>query len=483
MNFIIFPVNLYEDIDILNNYKTIYVMEHPRFFTDFGFHKLKLAYHRATLKSYFAYLSSTLKSQKVIYVEYNKKLDLNEATIYDVNDIILIKQLKKEIKDLKILDNPNFTFTNDFINNVDNNKEFYNEKGFNFMNFYKWQRKRLDILMTQDKKPYGNNWTYDILNRNKFKKGETIPKDKINDENNKYKEEAFKYIENNFKDNYGNLIMDNFIYPIDTKGAKNLLKEFIKNKLLNFGHYQDAIISNRVILYHSYISCALNIGLLTDNYIIKKIKKINPTKDNIASLEGFIRQIIGWRNYTYAIYVIYGDKLRLKNNLGNKNKINYKYMWEGKTGLKPIDDSINKIKDYAYAHHIERLMILGNYMLLLKADPYIVYKLFMEWTIDAYDWVMLYNVYGMSQYADNIFNKRPYICSSNYVLKISDYKKSDKGWQEVLNALYFYFLYKKKNLLKNIHIINFQINIWERMDQSKKNLIIKTAKAHIKYMT
>jgi deoxyribodipyrimidine photolyase-like uncharacterized protein len=127
-------------------------------------------------------------------VEYNKKLDLNEATIYDVNDIILIKQLEKEIKDLKILDNPNFTFTNDFINNVDNNKEFYNEKGFNFMNFYKWQRKRLDILMTQDKKPYGNNWTYDILNRNKFKKGETIPKDKINDENNKYKEEAFKYI-------------------------------------------------------------------------------------------------------------------------------------------------------------------------------------------------------------------------------------------------------------------------------------------------
>jgi len=344
------------------------------------------------------------------------------------------------------------------------------------MNFYKWQRRRLNILLDDKGNPIGGKWSFDYLNRNKL---DAKPKHEFKGNSLcKYKKEAIIYINKHFPNNYGSL--DNFIYPINFEDAKNVLKYFIKYNFNDFGPYEDAILSHNVFLHHSVLSGVLNVGLITDTYVLHKLKSINNAHIKLESYEGFIRQIIGWRNFSYTVYVLYEKILRKKNYFNNKNNINYDKIWQGKTGINYVDDTMTKINNYSYVHHIERLMILGNYLLLLQINPHLVYKLFMEWTIDAYDWVMVYNVYGMSQFVDDKILKRPYICSSNYIKQLSNYKNND-----IMDALYFYFIYKKQSKLRKVnnYVINFQINIWNKKTEENKKQIIKIAKQHISYIT
>ena len=222
----------------------------------------------------------------------------------------------------------------------------------------------------------------------------------------------------------------------------------------------------------------MNIGLLTDTEVLE-ITMPYQNKVCIESFEGFIRQIIGWRNYMLYIYITKGEQIRKCNFFNNKNNINREMMWEGTTGILPVDDIINKINNYSYAHHIERLMYLGNYMLLCMINPKDVYTIFMEWTIDAYDWVMVPNVYGMSQYADGgMIMTRPYLCSSNYILKMSNYKK-DK-WCDVLNSLYYNFINKHQKYLKTNYATSRQVAFWNKKSKDEKDKILKDAKDYLK---
>ncbi len=471
--FFIFPIHLFSNIDLLKD-KEVYLLEEPRYFNDFKYHKLKLVYHRASMKNYFDFLKS--KKIDIHYIDFHKintqfynELKNKEVECYDVNDFELEDTLKKNIKNIKILNTLNFTLNPQIINE---NKHIFKNKRHDL--FYQWQRKRLNILMLKDGKPKGGQWSFDKDNR------KPLPKSVKVDFNppilkNKYYDEAKEYVENNFKDNYG--LIENTIYPINHDDAKKWLKVFLQNRFKNFGLYEDAETTRNPFLFHSVLTPMMNIGLLTDNEVLEEAKKYE-SKVPIAAYEGFIRQIIGWRNYVYTMYYLDGKKMKKMNFMKYKNKINENKWWSS-IGIEPIDYIIQKINKYSYAHHIERLMYLGNIMFLLEIDPKDVYKMFMEWTIDAYEWVMIPNVMGMSQYADGgIMMTRPYFSSSNYILKMSDWKKGE--WCEKWNILYYNFIGKNRELLKKNYATAQQVIHWDRKSESEKKKIKIEAKKLIK---
>ena len=221
--------------------------------------------------------------------------------------------------------------------------------------------------------------------------------------------------------------------------AKNALNLFLEKRFLDFGSYEDAISTEYRFIFHSVLSPAMNIGLLTPNEVVKASLDFSDHHSiPLNSLEGFIRQIIGGREFIRGIYEVKGTYQRTRNHWNFTKKIPEEF-YSGNTGIDPVDDTINNIMKYAYSHHIERLMILGNIMCLLRYDPDEVYKWFMELFIDSYDWVMVPNVYGMSQFADGgIMSTKPYISGSNYIMKMSNYKKGE--WNLKWDALYWNFI-------------------------------------------
>jgi deoxyribodipyrimidine photolyase-related protein len=485
--FLIFSNQLFFNVSHLKNHKVIYLIEEPRFFLDFKFHKLKLAYHRATMKKYFDYLKK--KNFNVKYIDFTEVSNNFYKSIFknyeiirviSVSDYELENKLKSIFKNkLLILDNINFLIS---INDLDLIKEkIYKNNKYYHDQFYKYQRIKLDILIKSDK-PVGNKWSFDNLNRLSLPKNFSDKKTIINKIlNNKYTIEAIKYINKNFPNNYGSL--DNFIYPIDTKGSKIWLNNFLENKLVNFGKYQDAVAEKEPFLYHSILSPMMNIGLITDTEVVKISYDYYKKHSNIISLEsfeGFIRQVIGWRNFVYTIYMLEGEKMYNMNYLKHHNKINDKF-WTAETNIYPIDSIINKIIKYSYAHHIERLMYLGNFMLLCLIDPKEVYKIFMEWTIDAYSWVMIPNIFGMSQYSDGgMMMTRPYFSSYNYIKKMSDYNIKQDDWSIIWNALYYNFIDKHHLILKKNYAISNQVNNWYKKNENEKEEIKKIANKFIK---
>ena len=461
MNYIIFPTQLYYDIKLNEEYN-YYLLEEPRYFTDFNFHKLKIAYHRATMKKYYNYLQK--KKYKIKYIEFNKVNNfyekINNVICIDPSDHNLKKKIIHKIKNIKILENIQFLITDTEIEN--NKKDFYKLK---HDYFYKFMRIKYNILV-ENNKPIGGKWSFDTENRNK------LPIDiKINENikkiNNSWTKEAIEYVNKNFSDNYGSL--DYFIYPIDRKTSLKWLNEFLKKKLNNFGSYQDAVSNKYNFIYHSILSPMMNIGLLRDIDVVNiSYKYYLKHKINIASYEGFIRQIIGWRNYMYTMYKLEGEKMYESNNLDHNNKLLNNKWWLS-FNIEPIDYLIDKIKKYAYAHHIERLMFLGNFFLINQIDPKQVYQIFMEWTIDAYDWVMVGNIFSMSQYASNIMTKRPYFSSSNYILKMSNFKKDE--WCNIWDACYYSFINKHKNILSKNYATSMQVKNYNKKTEKEKTLI------------
>lgn len=484
MIFLIFPTQLFYNINHLKNITKIYLIEEPRFFTDFKFHKLKLAYHRATMKKYYDKLK---KKFDIVYIDYydvnnNFYKSLDECIFIDTIDNKLNEKLEKLLKKYTKIDTFNFLIKpSEFIDikNIIYDTKYSHEK------FYKYQRTKLNILMNQNK-PVGNKWSFDNLNRNSLPNEIDIPKISFNkNKKQKYIIEAKQYINEYFKSNYGSL--DNFIYPIDHTQTIKWLLEFLNKRLINFGLYQDAVSENEPFLYHSVLSPMMNIGLITDTEVVNISYQYylqNKDKITIQSFEGFIRQIIGWRNYVYLIYSLEGKSMFEMNNLNHHNKINHT-LWKGTTNIEPIDNLISKINKYAYVHHIERLMYLGNFMLLCNIHPKEVYNIFMEWTIDSYEWVMIPNVFGMSQYASSIMTTRIYFSSSNYINKMSTYKYSkvlsnnNDYWCNIWDALYYSFINKHYKLLKKNYATSRQVKHWDNKNKNDKIKLLKIAEKYI----
>lgn len=472
----IFPNQLFKDNPLLSKNREISIIEHPRYFTDFIFHKQKLVLHRASMKEYFDLLKR--KKYSVDYIEfinaqkYIKTIE-KKSTVHCIDPID--HDFKKELvnifkqKKIKVIwyESPLFLTTSKWIE-----KNFSNKKRFLMNSFYIQQRKRLKILVKNDK-PIGGKWSFDPENREKLPNTVKIPSvPKLR--TNKFIKEAQKYIAKNFDQNPGNI--DQFLYPTNSRSAKKWFENFLKKRFKNFGTYQDAMKKGEPFLFHSVLSPLLNIGLLTPQYVIEKaLKFAKKNKIPLNSLEGFIRQIIGWREFVRAVYQVIGPKQKKANFFKNKLKLP-KAFYNSTTNIDPVDDIIKKLHNNAYSHHIERLMVLGNIMLLLQIKPDEVYKWFMEMYIDSYDWVMVPNVYGMSQYADSRITTKPYISSSNYILKMSNYKKND--WSKIWDSLFWSFIKKHEKKLIKIPRMRFIMSILKKKTSNELREYKKIAKEY-----
>jgi len=337
--------------------------------------------------------------------------------------------------------------------------------------FYQKMRIKMSILIDNNKKPIGGKWSFDEENRKKISGKIKIPKVPINTEDQRINNLKHK-INVLFRDHPGSA--DYLWMPTNREEALKWMEIFFQNKFHDFGTYEDAIIDNNNFLYHSALSPIINMGLLTPKEIVEKA--INFSKKNsipLNSLEGFIRQIIGWREFIRGIYH-YKGKEEKKLNFWQHNRKLTKDWYEGTTGIKPLDDVINDCLKYGYTHHIPRLMIVCNIMNLSRIHPDEIYKWFMEMFVDSSDWVMVPNVYGMGTFADGgIFATKPYSCGSNYILKMSNYKKDE--WCDIVDGLYWKFMSDNLSFFKTNPRLSILVKSVERMNEDRKNMIFEKA--------
>ncbi|MEK0422440.1 MAG: hypothetical protein RLZ95_350 [Bacteroidota bacterium] len=486
---LIFPHQLFKNNPVLKKGVKVYLIEEHLFFKQYNFHQQKLVLHRASMKYYEQYL--TTKGFDVVYIEQsNSHCDcihlitslaaegLQQVNIIHVVDNWLMKKIsttcKKNKLTLNIIESPNF------LNSAKEGFDFFNKRKTYFQtDFYTWQRKQRGILLEKDGKPVGGKWTYDAENRAKFPKKEMVPQLALPKEN-KYVSEAKKYVQKYFPNNYGDI---NTVHLFSTtfEESEIWLDEFLNKRFEKFGIYEDAIVAKESVLHHSVLSPMLNIGLLTPGHIIEKALAIAAQKNiPLNSLEGFVRQVMGWREFIKIVYELEGTKQRTTNFWGFTRKIPASF-WTGTTGIPPLDDTIQKILKTGYCHHIERLMVLGNFMLLCEFDPNDVYKWFMEMFIDAYDWVMVPNVYGMTQFADGgLMTTKPYISGSNYLMKMSDYEKGE--WQGIWDGLFWRFMHEHRSFFLKNPRLGMLIGTFDKMSAEKQNLHLKNANEFLKQL-
>ena len=296
--------------------------------------------------------------------------------------------------------------------------------------------------------PAGGEWSYDDQNRKKVPKGmlSKIPQISFPDHDTSDLE-AREHILATYPDNPGSL--DELFYPTSHQASTEWLQQFLASRFSLFGDYEDAMVENNNWLWHGVLTPMLNIGLLTPHQIITaalNYAKIDEVPLN--SLEGFVRQIIGWREFMRATYVDMGVEMRTSNHWKHTRKIPASF-YDGTTGILPVDDVIGRIRKTGYCHHIERLMTLGGFMFLCEFDPEEIYRWFMEMFVDSYDWVMVPNVYGMSQHADGGgVATKPYFSGSAYIRKMSHYPAGD--WTATWDGLYWrWILNHAESLAKN----------------------------------
>jgi deoxyribodipyrimidine photolyase-related protein len=484
---IIFPHQLFEQNILASTCDTIYLVEEWLFFKQYNFHKRKITFHRASMKFYESYLQSI--NIKVVYIDsFDKLADVRTLIPYlktsgvtafeytDTTDYWLEQRIDEAsaANQLGKIKHP----TPLFLTSSNEIAAYFKTKKRMFQtDFYKHQRLSRDILLEKQQKPVGGKWTYDDENRLKYPKGKIPPKiDFLNP--NTFYSEAVIYTQKYFPDNYGKLNTD-FIYPTTYTESKSWLNDFFKSRFSEFGAYEDAIVMNENILHHSVLTPMLNIGLLTPKFIIDEALLYASNQEiPLNSLEGFIRQIIGWREFIRAVYELKGKEERTKNYWGFNRKIPASF-WNGTTGIEPIDITIKKVLQTGYCHHIERLMVLGNFMLLCEFDPDEVYRWFMELFIDGYDWVMVPNVYGMSQFADGgLMATKPYISGSNYLMKMSDYKKG--AWQNVWDGLFWRFMHTHRDFFLQNPRLGMLVRSFDKMPDLKQKAHLNNAEQFLK---
>ncbi len=481
--FAVFPHQLFKDNLHLSKDISIYLIEDHLYFSQYAFNKQKLILHRASMKYYEDLLRS--KDFKVTYISYDVAKDMEtvvkimakdgitELQYRDVTDDWLGTRLEESARKHKIkttvLTTPMFLCTNQYLHEY-----FGDKKRYLMADFYVEQRKRFGILM-QDGKPMGGRWSYDADNRKKLPKKIKIPATWFPSSNH-YVEDAKAYVQQHFPNHPGSL---EFHYAVTHADARKCLRHFIRERFDNFGAYEDAIDEKETFLYHSVISLYLNTGLLTPEEVIEMVL----SEENIPlnSLEGYLRQIVGWREYMRAVYVLKGRRDRTFNFWEHHKKIPYSF-WTGTTGIEPVDKVIGRVVNNGYTHHIERLMVMGNFMLLCEFDPDEIYRWFMEMYIDAYDWVMVPNVYSMSQYASGgTTTTKPYISSSNYLLKMSNFKKG--AWCEVWDALYWRFIHHHKDFFSKNQRLGMMTAMVDKMGKEKISMYTRRADQFLQQLT
>jgi len=350
--------------------------------------------------------------------------------------------------------------------------------------FYREMRRRTGVLMDGDE-PVGDAWNFDKENRKALPDDLDVPAVPAI-EPDAITKKVLKLVSGRFNGHFGDL--DGFGYAVTAEDAEDLFETFVTERLPRFGDFQDAMRTGETTLFHSVISPYLNVGLLDPKAVIERAERAY--RDGAAPLnavEGFIRQILGWREYVRGIYWLKMPDYAGTNHLGADRPLPDFY-WSGETEMRCLAEAIGQTKSEAYAHHIQRLMVTGMYALLIGADPAEVNEWYLAVYVDAFEWVEMPNTHGMILFADGgLLGSKPYAASGKYIDRMSDYcsncrfdaKKQIGPKACPLNALYWHFLMRHEDKLRGNQRMSMIYRNLDRFDDEKREALRRQAEDHL----
>ncbi len=443
---VIFPNQLFLEHPAIKKGRLVVLAEDWLFFRQYAFHKQKIVLHRASMKAYEQCLKDAghevryLESHEIHTTEKIFEI-LEEAGVRAVHiahtsddwlEQFLESFAAKHDIELVRYQNPGFLSNGDAVG------EFFKvRKNFLMKDFYIFLRKQFGILTDRNGQPAGGKWIFRIPPKKTIERDLEIPgiwKPSFS----LFVHEAVAYTDRHFQNNPG--MIESFFYPVTHEQAKCWLDDFLLNRLNDFAFYRRAIIKDELVIFHSVLSPMLNSGLLTPMEVVRAAvaaaERVGITCDR---LENFLRQVIGWREFAYATYLLRGRIDRKKSAFAGNKKMPAPFLG-GNTGIDPVDTAIKKLLYFGYIHHTERLM-LNYFFALCEIDPKEVFKFFMSLSIDSYDWVVTPNVFTMRQPSSDLFAwNRRYFLESRYFLKISDYETGK--WSDIWDGLHRRFVTK-----------------------------------------
>jgi deoxyribodipyrimidine photolyase-related protein len=477
---ILYPHQLYP-AQALPKVDTVFMVEEPLYFgMDQEFplklHKQKMILHRASMQRYATEVLWP-SGVDVQYVELDvlmKTADILEKAkhfehvyVFDPIDEVLTKRLlvarreNEHATALEFLRNPNF-----YLKDHEAREYFGAKEKHQFSEFYQWQRERFNILIDENFKPVGGQWMYENDKPHKVPKDQQLPTFAVFGDN-KYVRDAVKWAGEHFPNNPGEA---DCVWPTNHAEAAQWLDNFVDHRIDHFGKYQDALDGQAAWLYHSALSSSLQIGLLSPQQIVDTIMKRHQKKPiDLPSLEAFIRQVVGWREYMRGMYVTQRSPMKASNPFKHSRRLTNDW-YQGTLGLPPFDDMVRKLQSRAYVHHVERLMIASNLMILCEIQPDDMQKWFGELFIDAYEWVTTPNVYLTSQFAhaDSVVTQ-PCISPSTYILETSHYERGE--WCNIWDGLYWRFVEKHRSEIGHNPHLRVMVQRLNRLDPDRKRII------------
>ena len=346
-------------------------------------------------------------------------------------------------------------------------------------NFYEAQRKRLRILVDDRDQPTGGRWSFDEDNRKKLPDSVEPPPPRFPTPT-AHVRAVQKLVDREFPEHPGSTA--NMWLPVTRLDAQAWLQQFLQERFRDFGPYEDAISTHHDFVFHSALSPLMNLGLLTPDEVVREALEFAEGERDfpIASLEGFIRQVIGWREFVRGIYRHHSETQDSGNFWRHQGKV-AEVWYSGQTGLPPVDQAIRRVQHWGWTHHIERLMVLSNTFLLSERSPQEVHRWFMEMYVDSADWVMGPNVYGMGLMSDGgLFATKPYICGSNYWLKMSDFKRGE--WCDVIDGLYWRFIRQHREFFARNPRMSVMLSAADKMERTKRERLDGAALEFLKFI-
>ncbi len=477
---LVFPHQLFATPPDTGDCRTALLVAEPLFFTLYAFHKQKLLLQRASLRYYTQHLQQL--GWHTRYVECGDALadvrqllpalaaqGVQRLHLSEVCDDWLQRRLEVAAAacGMALLWHASPQFLTDgaaLATQFSRSRRRYLHN-----NFYIWQRRRLGLLLDQAGEPLGGQWSFDADNRKPWPKRQ-LPPPLPSAPHSAWHDEAAQWVQQQFPQAPG-AIEGALRYPVTHAQADAWLDDFLQQRFAGFGTWEDAIVGEAPVLQHSVLTPLLNNGLLLPATVLQRTLEFAAAQQvPLNDTEGFVRQLAGWREFIRGLYLHHGRQQRCANHWGFTRPLPRAF-YDASTGIEPVDNVIRKVLRNGYCHHIERLMILGCFMLLCECHPDGVYQWFVELFVDAWDWVMVPNVYGMSQFADGgLMATKPYICGSNYVLKMSDFHKGP--WCEIWDALFWRFIHRHAaQLQRNPRLALLVRNLQQRPPQERQALL------------
>lgn len=484
---LLWPHQLFDDHPALTPGRRVYLYEDQLFFGDWQwparFHRLKLACHRASLDAHAAALSR--RGHAVVAIPHGvdaearhlwDRLRQDRVTtlhLADPVDCLALRRLRRQAEAagvaLAVHPSPAFLCPEEEF------REFFKDaEHLNQTSFYRHLRVTRQILM-DGARPAGGKWTWDTANRKPFPR-DAVPPPVPGLPPDDARRRALAWAKETYPDNPGQA--EALPVPLTRPEALAWLEAFIRLRLPRFGDYEDALDPRHPVLFHSMLSIPLNLGLLSPGEILAAVLERGASAGvSLNNLEGFVRQVLGWREYVRAAYALMGTRQRNANFFQCHAPMPAAF-YDAATGLPPVDRVIRKVLATGYAHHIERLMVLGNAMLLCDIHPVAVCTWFHELFLDAYDWVMVPNVHGMSQFADGgLMTTKPYVSSSNYLVKMGE--REEGPWRDVWDGLYWRFVSRHREFFRRNPRLSVTPRQLDRLEPTRRTRIFAAAEDYL----